>query len=98
MTFSASTTMTWSRSRTTQHNTCHIPPTGATPHPPPKGMRVFEGTNSVGAMACRPLSPPLTDITASDVKFDDTICKLPGVTNVQEAIDALCGRDGGICT
>lgn len=42
---------------------------------------------------CRPLFPPLTDITAGDVGYDDTACRL-GAGTVQEAIDHLCERDG----
>ena len=37
---------------------------------------------------CRPQFPPLTNITASDVSFDDQ-CEM-GATNVQEALDVLC--------
>jgi len=45
---------------------------------------------------CRELFPSLTDIEATDVSFDPTICDFPeSVTNVQEAIDELCGRAGG---
>jgi hypothetical protein len=64
----------------------------------PIGVADWDGEEFTGAMDCRALFPPLTDIHASDVKFDDSICKLPNVTNVQEAIDALCERSGGICT
>jgi predicted SnoaL-like aldol condensation-catalyzing enzyme len=46
---------------------------------------------------CRKLFPPLTAITASDVSFDNDTCSLPGVSTVQDALDALCRR-GGQCT
>jgi Family of unknown function (DUF6519) len=40
---------------------------------------------------CRPLFPPLTAVTASDVGYDPANCgNLTGTTTVQEAIDALC--------
>lgn len=46
----------------------------------------------------RPLFPPLVDIAASDVRFDDGQCHLfPPQTvrpTVQEAIEALCARTG----
>ncbi len=44
---------------------------------------------------CRKVFPPLTDITAADVSFDNNQCKLPGARTVQEAIDALCARPSG---
>src|SRR5690606_2383562 len=34
--------------------------------------------------------PPLTDITADDVSYDDSNCTLTGAETVQEAIDRLC--------
>lgn len=51
------------------------------------------------ASDCRPAFPPLTAITAQDVFFDNTSCgtALPQVKTVQEAIDALCQRQGGAC-
>jgi hypothetical protein len=73
-------------------------PQGIEHHYAPLGLVDFDGQNFVGVEDCRALFPPLTDITASDVKFDDSTCKLQGVTNVQQAIDAICQRDGGICT
>lgn len=59
---------------------------------------------AVGAVAestldCRPRFPWLTDIEATDVGFDPEPCGFPEtVTNVQDAIDELCGRSGGTCT
>ncbi len=49
---------------------------------------------------CRDVFPPLTDIRAEDVSFDNTECKdhLPGVTTVQEAIEQLCHGGLGACT
>lgn len=34
--------------------------------------------------------PPLTDITAADVSYDDANCDLTGAETVQDAIDRLC--------
>lgn len=43
---------------------------------------------------CRDTFPPLTDICADDVCFDNGNCALPGAVTVQDAIDQLCaGRD-----
>ncbi len=47
---------------------------------------------------CRPLFPPLTNLDASDVGFDDANCALGGVTTVQEALDALCAARQECCT
>ncbi|MCI0398947.1 MAG: DUF4815 domain-containing protein [Chloroflexi bacterium] len=47
---------------------------------------------------CRPMFPALTEITASDVSFDNATCALEGVTTVQEAINILCQRNGTGCT
>jgi hypothetical protein len=47
---------------------------------------------------CRKRFPPLTAITAEDVSFDNTSCKLEGAETVQEALDALCHRTGSMCT
>ncbi|HUW66948.1 MAG TPA: DUF6519 domain-containing protein [Candidatus Nanoarchaeia archaeon] len=47
---------------------------------------------------CRQLFPPLTDITADDVSFDNSLCHLPNVETVQEALNNLCKRYVGGCT
>ncbi|MBI4928910.1 MAG: hypothetical protein HY835_14175, partial [Anaerolineae bacterium] len=47
---------------------------------------------------CRPLFPPLTDLRASDVSYDNSKCQLPGVKTVQQAIDQLCQQHEGACT
>jgi DNA-binding beta-propeller fold protein YncE len=39
---------------------------------------------------CRKKFPPLTEICAEDVCFDNDNCKMPGVETVQEALDRLC--------
>lgn len=39
---------------------------------------------------CRKRFPPLTEICAEDVCFDNDNCELPGVETVQEALDRLC--------
>jgi len=44
----------------------------------------------VSVIDCRDLFPSLTTLSASDVAFDDTICAMPGVDTVQEALDQLC--------
>lgn len=48
---------------------------------------------------CRAFFPPLNNIDAADVGFDNTVCSFPGtVDTVQQAIDALCARGGENCT
>ncbi|TFH40891.1 MAG: hypothetical protein E4G94_08810, partial [ANME-2 cluster archaeon] len=47
---------------------------------------------------CRQLFPPLTDIIADDVSFDNNLCHLPNVETVQEALNNLCKRYVGGCT
>jgi len=55
------------------------------------------GTSFTTTQDLRDLFPPLTDITAGDVRFDDANSNL-GATDVQEAIDALAQRDSTCCT
>lgn len=47
---------------------------------------------------CRQLFSPLTDITADDVGFDNSLCHLPNVETVQEALNDLCKRHVDRCT
>ncbi|HWT00746.1 MAG TPA: DUF6519 domain-containing protein [Pyrinomonadaceae bacterium] len=42
---------------------------------------------------CRDFFPPLTDICAEDVCFDNEVCQMPGVETVQDAIENLCARN-----
>ncbi len=42
---------------------------------------------------CRDFFPPLTDICAEDVCFDNEVCQMPGVLTVQDAIENLCARN-----
>ena len=42
---------------------------------------------------CRNFFPPLTNICAEDVCFDNSNCDLPNVETVQDAIEALCGAN-----
>lgn len=55
------------------------------------------GANFAVTQDLRDLFPPLTDINASDVRFDDSASQL-GASDVQEAIDALAARDSTCCT
>jgi hypothetical protein len=82
---------------------------GAQPEPqPPRGVEhhycrlalVTAAGGAVTALDCRDIFPPLTDITAEDVSFDNAQClpELEGVTNVQEAIEHLCHERQGACT
>jgi len=40
---------------------------------------------------CREKFPPLTDIHADDVEFDNTTCAFANAETVQDALDILCG-------
>lgn len=53
------------------------------------------GTFTAGVIAdCRETFPPLTDICADDICFDNSHCQLPAAETVQDALDQLCeGRD-----
>lgn len=42
---------------------------------------------------CRPSFPPLTNICAEDVCFDNQNCHFPQADNVQQALDLLCAAD-----
>jgi hypothetical protein len=55
------------------------------------------GGNYVVTQDLRGLFPPLTDLTADTVRFDDSNAHL-GATNVQQAIDELARREGDCCT
>jgi len=79
-------------------NALPLPPAGIRHHYAPLALVRFNGLVFDQAVDCRPAFPALTAITASDVSFNDTVCQLPGVSTVQQAIDALCGRTRGLCT
>ena len=42
---------------------------------------------------CPPSFPPLTQICAEDVCFDNSQCQLPGAETVQDALDRLCAAN-----
>lgn len=42
---------------------------------------------------CRLLFPALTELTAEDIAFNNTHCKLGGADTVQEALDMLCSAN-----
>ena len=75
---------------------------------PPRGIRhhycrlalVRVAGEEITVTDCRDIFPPLTDITARDVSFDNTAClpELENATNVQEAIEELCRSRGEGCT
>jgi hypothetical protein len=80
-------------------------PVPQTPHGTPHHfarlvlLRLSGGAFTVVANGdCRRLFPPLTAIAAADVNFSDATCQFGNVTNVQQALDALCQRNGSICS
>lgn len=70
---------------------------GVVHHYCPLALLTLSG-NGVQVKDCRKFFPPATAITADDVSFDGKTCEMDGVNTVQEAIDTLCQRDGGMCT
>ena len=74
---------------------------------PPKGIHhaycrlaLIEVTGGLVKVTddCRPLFPPLTNICAEDICFDNSTCGLPDAETVQDALDALCMEKPGFCT
>lgn len=49
---------------------------------------------------CRVIFPPLTEITASDVLFDNSMCQMKhgDVKTVQQALEVLCKQPGCLCS
>jgi hypothetical protein len=76
------------------------PPHGIYHHYCPLALVDFDanGFKSVTNSDCRSQFPPLNDITASDVRFDNERCQLPDATTVQDALDSLCKWHWGGCT
>jgi DNA-binding beta-propeller fold protein YncE len=71
-----------------------LPPRGIVHHYARLAMVTWQGNAEAGFTAdvadCRHPFPPLTDICAEDVCYDNTNCGLVQATTVQEAIDQLC--------
>jgi hypothetical protein len=83
----------------------NAPPTAIIHHYAPLAIITWaQDPNNANALVgkvelCAPQFPPLTDITADDVKFNGSVCKFgPNVKTVQQAIDALCEREEDCCT
>lgn len=74
-----------------------IPPFGWGRRFAPLALARRSGQGLAGIVDMRALFPPLTEIEASDVWFDDSNCALEAET-VQDALDALCRRGRGKCT
>jgi DNA-binding beta-propeller fold protein YncE len=73
------------------------------PHPrplqrPPHGVThawcrlalVRASAGQIELFDCRDMFPSLTTLLATDIGVDDTVCAMPGVDTVQEALDQLC--------
>ncbi|HEU0079314.1 MAG TPA: DUF6519 domain-containing protein, partial [Longimicrobiaceae bacterium] len=75
-----------------------LEPHGTIHHYAPLAVVTVVGNGSFTVTDCRRRFPALTEITASDVRYDNTPCVLPGLpaaTTVQAALGALCARDEG---
>jgi hypothetical protein len=75
-----------------------LEPHGTVHHYAPLAVVTVPGNGTFTVADCRRRFPALTEITASDVRYDNTPCVLPGLpaaTTVQAALGALCARDEG---
>jgi len=75
-----------------------LEPHGTVHHYAPLAVVTVPGNGTFTIADCRRRFPALTEITASDVRYDNTPCVLPGLpaaTTVQAALGALCARDEG---
>lgn len=57
-----------------------------------------DGATFVAVRDHRPMFPALTALTAADVSVDPTVCGFTAAKTVQQALDELCGRAGGLYT
>jgi len=76
-----------------------LAPHGVERHYAPLAVVSYAGGGAAPTVPfqCRLPFPPLTNITASDVTVNNNTCGLPGVTTVQQQIDALCKAQSGCC-
>ncbi|HSL70487.1 MAG TPA: DUF6519 domain-containing protein, partial [Longimicrobiales bacterium] len=81
-------------------NRLPLPPHGIEHRLAPLALLNFNGTtfSAPPSSDCRTIFPPLTDIDAADVGFDNTNCQLANANTVQQAIDALCARHEECCS
>ncbi len=64
------------------------------------GLVIIQQQQARIVMDCRNLFPPLTELSADAISFDNSICTMPNTRTVQDAIEQLCAREhsGGTCT
>ena len=64
------------------------------------GLVIVQQQQARLVMDCRNLFPALTELSADDISFDNSICNMPNTRTVQDAIEQLCAREhaGGTCT
>lgn len=78
-----------------------LPPAGPHRRWAPLGLVDWDAATSRFTVLsdCRVFFPPLTNLDATDIGFDNGNCGFPaGATTVQAAIDALCARRISTCT
>lgn len=75
-------------------------PAGVKHHHARLGIVFLDNANALHLLLdCRELFPPFTDITAEDVRYDNTACPdLAQAKTVQQALDTLCRNHKGSCT
>lgn len=75
-----------------------LPRHGAYHHFAKLALLRFDGSAWSLLHDCRSLFPPLTDITADDISFNDGVCEFGGAQTVQQALDSICRGMRGRCT
>src|SRR6185312_7747633 len=89
----------WPRSQDPARTPLFEPRVGVHHHYAPLGQVAFDpGKGLIVVADCRLQFPPLTNIWASDVKFDNGNCDFDNkATTVQQALDALCAQRQNAC-
>lgn len=65
----------------------------------PLALVEFDGINFKTVVKdFRRLFPPLTDVNAIDVGFDNEKCEIPNAENVQDALEYLCNLNDSACS
>jgi hypothetical protein len=70
------------------------PPDGIAHHYAPLALIEVAGGTVTVLDDCRDPFPALSELTASDVAFDNAQCEIPGALTVQDALDAMCEHGG----
>ncbi len=88
----------WPRDKTAARNPIPQRPKGILHHYCRLALVESVGGSLSFIADCRKPFPPLTEICAEDICFDNTACDFAGAQNVQDALDMLCQSREGPCT